>query len=362
MSERQNTVERGFVSRHLKSIALSTLGAAGAIFAIADYRRGRPINHAAWHSMLRAHCASNAWFTDLLDPLLRAAVPPRKPAQASGLLGTFSIEQQRQIANQLEQNGFYVFKNLLPADVCDGLEEFARQTPASVSAAAGGEVRRELYDAANLGGRLYKFDEADAFSNAATQRLLADEALLRIAETYLGTRTVVGGLDTWWSAPYGNGPDSDAAQMFHFDFDAPPRWLKLFVYVTPVGPDTGPHIYMRGSHRLRSQPMREILSRGYVRVSDEEIEAAFGAKNTTEITGARGTVFLADTRGFHKGKFPTAGDRLITQLIYCSPVFNNHGPPPKVGIQRVPELAAAVEKYPDAYQRYCPMPNKSKSA
>lgn len=199
---------------------------------------------------------------------------------------------------------------------------------------------------------MYKFRERDLLTNTAVQGLMADQSFLRIAETYLETRAVIGGINSWWSAPYGNGPSSQAAQLFHFDFDAPPRWLKLFIYVTPVGAENGPHVFVRGSHRGKLPESQELVSRGYARIPDGDIAAAFGEKAPVEISGPRGTVFLADTRGFHKGKHPTGGDRLICQIIYCSAVFNNHSPRPVHNVNFAPELTIAIGGNADAYKRY----------
>ena len=84
-----------------------------------------------------------------------------------------------------------------------------------------------------------------------------------------------------------------------FFLDAPPAWLKLFVYITDVGPDNGPHVYIRGSHKPGLSQTREFRARGYQRIEDDEIASEFGARSLIEITGKRGTVFMADTRGFH---------------------------------------------------------------
>ena len=42
--------------------------------------------------------------------------------------------------------------------------------------------------------------------------------------------------------------DSEAAQMFHFDLDRI-KWLKFFIYLTDVKINSGPHVYVSGTHK-----------------------------------------------------------------------------------------------------------------
>ncbi|MBA2587461.1 MAG: hypothetical protein H0U98_02445 [Alphaproteobacteria bacterium] len=340
------------MKRLLKSALAHVSGAAGVLWAIGAFRRNKRIAKDDWFAILNAHCATNGAFTDRLTPVLHRINPQRPPADATGLLGHFSIADQKQIAGRIARDGFHIFDAKLPGNICDAIERFARRVPAAMYGDLGLVGEPTVYDPARPHARLYKFSEEDSLAEAGVQALIADDALLRIAETYLDTQAVIGGIDTWWSAPHGNGPSSEAAQLFHFDFDAPPRWLKLFVYVTPVGPENGPHVYVKASHKAGLPGAREIVSRGYERIADQEIEQAFGADAATEIIGARGTVFLADTRGFHKGKFPTGGDRLICQLLYCSPVFCDRPRGIKSASGFSPGLLAAIAGNPAAFSRY----------
>jgi hypothetical protein len=186
---------------------------------------------------------------------------------------------------------------------------------------------------------------------------MADPGFLAIAERYLGMLPAFSEVGMWWSPAIRINSNSDAAQEYHFDFNAPPAWLKLFVYLTPVGPDNGPHNYVRGSHRAGNGPRASLLREGYVRISDEKIASAFGPENIISIEGGRGTVFVADTRGFHKGKAPISGHRLLLEFLYAPPFFNDFN---EDGAQRKctvpatmePVLAEAMAKAPEIYRRY----------
>ena len=340
------------IRKFLGSALALSFGVTAVLSAIRDFRQNKPIAKKDWFALLHAHCASNGRFTDRLTPLLHRLYPQRAPSAATGLLGHFSVAEQQRIAAEIARDGFYIFDAKIPESVCAAIEQFARRAPAALYGDLGLVGEPTVYDPAHPLARLYKFAESASLGEAGVQALLADDALLRIAETYLDTQAVIGGIDTWWSAPHGNGPSSEAAQLFHFDFDAPPRWLKLFVYVTPVGPENGPHVYVKQSHKAGIHGAGSIVSRGYERIPDGDIDQTFGAPAATEIAGPRGTVFLADTRGFHKGKFPTGGDRLICQLLYCSPVFCSRPMEIKSASGFSPALRAAVAQNPTAFIRF----------
>jgi len=353
-----------FLSAKIKAVKNSPVGgmvrlgraaksfAGGAISGLREFRRNGIISHRSWDKLLAAHCATNGRLTTMLSPVLRVLRPPRPSRPVMGLLGHFDVATQNRIVGELHRNGFYIFPSLMPADICDEIESFARQTPGYTEFDGPQTEHLQKYDPAAPLSRIYKMRESDSLRNGAVQRLIADEAFAAIAESYLNTRPSIGGIDVWWSARYGNEPGSDAAQLFHFDFDAPPAWLKLFVYVTDVGPGNGPHVYVRGTHKAGISGAKALRARGYQRISDSEIEDTFGKDTLAEITGPRGTTFLADTRGFHKGTLPVSGDRLLAQLIYCSSVFNEHGIKAKMPQKTDPALVVAQQRSPHLYERF----------
>jgi hypothetical protein len=347
----------GLMSRNrfaaLLQTPLALVGfSAGAIGGLADYFKTGQVAHRSWGRILKAHCLTNGRSTALLSLVTRMVRPPRPHKDVRGLLGPFTIADQRQIVKRLDRDGFFVFSELMPDDFCKQVETFAAGVDTVIESNRDLKEPLQPYDRSHPVSRTYKVREEDAVTNSAVQRLLADPVFVALAESYLGTHPIIGGVNIWWSAVYGNAPGSDAAQLFHFDFDAPPAWLKLFVYLTDVGPENGPHTYVRGSHKPGLAQAREFRARGYERIEDDEVEARFGAPSLVEITGKRGTVFMADTRGFHKGKMPRQGDRLIIQLLYCSPLFCDRGVGPALPADPDPALAAALAQAPHVYDRF----------
>ena len=58
-----------------------------------------------------------------------------------------------------------------------------------------------------------------------------------------------------------------------------------------------------------SRVLKDLLEQGYARQTDEVIYQLYGKDKEVEFTGVRGTIIAEDSKGYHKGKLPTKGDR-----------------------------------------------------
>jgi hypothetical protein len=325
----------------------------GVLGGLYEYYRRGDVSLESRSALLQLHCQTNGYATDKLASLLKRIRRPPKPALANGLLGSFSVDRQARIAEQISRDGFYVFEQRLSVDLCDAINAFASTTPAMVE--GGGKARENLrlFDPVNPISKTYRILEGDIVNNIAMQQLMADPVFRAVAERYLNAAPVLSMVNLWWSPTFGEEPGGDAAQEFHFDFDPPPSWLLFFVYLTDVGPDNGPHVFVRGSHLAGHPAAGPLLKRGYVRISDREIAAVFGRENVVELYGKRGTVLAVDTRGFHKGSVLKAGSRLMAQLTFSLPPFSGaHGRRQPIKGAISPALAAAVAECPGIYERY----------
>src|SRR5215831_6441653 len=323
-----------------------------AVSGLHAYRRSGEATEGAWRSLLSLHCRTNGRSSDWFAKIVRRMRPPRAPTLVSGIVGSLSVAQQGAIAAQIAKDGYYVFDRLAPREYCDEIERFARTTPAIVEGRGGQPDERVVFDPAAPISKTYRLPAEDIITSPALQRLMGDQALLAVAESYLAAHPILASVNLWWSPSFGSEAGDDAAQMFHFDFDGAPIWLKFFIYLTDVDRDNGPHVFVRGSHAADHRAAAEILKRGYVRVSDDEIAEAFGADNVIEICGPRGTVLAVDTRGFHKGKMPMSGYRLIAQAMFCCPQFNFDSPRYRLPADIGPVLSNALQATPDVFERF----------
>ena len=149
------------------------------------------------------------------------------------------------------------------------------------------------------------------------RQLVLDECIKEIIGRYLQCRPVFDTVASWWTFPAGEA-DSASAQLYHFDLDRI-KWVKVFVYLTDVGPENGPHAFVRGSHRTIG---RKAKRDG--RYTDSEVFSLYPKSDEMIFTAPRGTVILEDTLGFHKGVPAVNGHRFIFEYEYS---INHFGYP-----------------------------------
>lgn len=136
--------------------------------------------------------------------------------------------------------------------------------------------------------------------------LANDPFILAIVENLFGCKPTIGYLAAWWS--FKGHAEGEQAELFHRDVDDW-RFLKLFIYLTDVDGAAGPHVYVPGS-----QTVPKLLRIG--RYSDAAVTAAFGVDVVHRFEGPRGTAFLEDTFGLHRGLPPRNRNRLVLQVVY----------------------------------------------
>jgi hypothetical protein len=153
--------------------------------------------------------------------------------------------------------------------------------------------------------------------------IASDPTTLAAVAHHLGALPTVLGYTAWWS--FAGRSEAREAQIFHFDLDDY-RICKLFIYLTDVDAESGPHIYVEGTHRPENVAQaRQIWPGGEadfdawylqrLRKTDAEVERVFNHRPATLI-GPSGTTFVANTRGIHKGLLPDSADRLVCQVLY----------------------------------------------
>lgn len=144
-----------------------------------------------------------------------------------------------------------------------------------------------------------------------------DQRLLRIAEAYLGAPPTITILTSWWSFPSLN--PLGGMQRFHHDRDDF-RCLKLFVYLTDVDSESGPHQFVDGTHRA---DLIEAHCQWFDQ-SHRKLASEVGSRFTIRtITGPAGSTFLEDTRGLHRGVPPFSSPRLAFEICYTMlPKYN----------------------------------------
>ena len=165
-----------------------------------------------------------------------------------------------------------------------------------------------------LGLRLSTADFFNTDQIEVIQRVVCDPTLLAIAGRYLGGVPVHQGTRLRWS--YGVELSElekyKYSRSFHYDLDDY-KAVKFFFYLTDVGMESGPHVCVRGSHKLKRFTYRVLRGR----CSDDDIATFYGVEKVAVICGESGFGFVEDTSCMHKGLSPVGKHRLILILEYA---------------------------------------------
>lgn len=305
----------------------------------------------AHQSMINMFCSTRGYSSDLLSWMFGLVRRPHRFNRGErGVLGQVGDQESQLALAQLNSEGYYVFKQRLPAELCERLLAYALSSPCKMRPTDGdalGSPIKAKYHRDTPQAVRYEFDPIDLLKNDDIQKILADTSFAAIAQEYLGSRPIIDIVALWWHTCFSKQPDAEAAQYFHFDMDRP-KWLKYFIYLTDVGPENGPHTFIAKSHRSGGIPS-VLLDKGYARLTDEEVERCYDARDFVEFSAPRGTIIAEDTRGLHKGKHVGSGDRLVMQVEFTNCMFGATYSKLYMPDRLTPELSASMASYPDMY-------------
>lgn len=291
----------------------------------------------------RLYRLTNGRFNDLVARLDAILHPARRLPARTGVLGEIDDESLTSMTRSLDRHGFYQFNERLPEDLCARLRSFAEAAPCRLCPAPDSQSDLVTYDPANPISTLYKIDQQALHENIDIQTLATDGSLLWVAQAYLRCRPVFVGCCMWWSTAFSDEPSSEAAQLFHFDLDHV-KFLKIFVYLTDVAEDQGPHVVVRNTHRRK--PGAFLDDRRY---SDEEIIAHYSADRIVSIAGPAGTMFAEDTSGLHKASPVNRGHRLLLQLQYATSGFGSPHGLVAINDRFAADFVKMTDRYPRIY-------------
>jgi len=243
--------------------------------------------------------------------------------------GVDAARTTKAAVDSIRERGFFVFPNRMAADVVDELRGFSLREPAIVEPPRPDGPRIEIFRPEQPTAEKFAIhgEKINLFTPA---REIALSSIMRAtAEIYLRRAPILSTLQMWWSAKYSPVPCSEVAQYYHYDFSHP-KWLKYFIYLTEVTPNTGPHCLVPTTHK-RDRAGRPYRTPLRSRITDEEIEAAYPGCQI-ELYGPAGTILAVDTRCWHKGKVPTSDHRLILEIYFTSHAVGESLPPEHLAI------------------------------
>jgi hypothetical protein len=234
------------------------------------------------------------------------------PAQPS----MFANVTREAAVDGLRREGIFTGLNL-PATITQDIVDFAARNTCfgnfdrSVEfMASDHEDAEKRFGRAILSGHYFeKILKCDAA--LAVQR---DPLLQDIAAHYLGAQARVITTRVWWSFPTKGASDADkhlaSQDKYHFDLDDW-RMLKFFFYLTPVTENSGPHVYIRGSHKRRALRHQFTLLVGH---PADDVLRAYGEDKVETILGDAGLGMVEDVFGFHMGTVAKDAPRLMMEI------------------------------------------------
>jgi len=145
-------------------------------------------------------------------------------------------------------------------------------------------------------------------------RLQRDPWLNAIARGYFGRDPVFLRSEVLWSfATAATAKERVAnAQVLHCDINDF-KTLKFFFYLTDVGPNNGPHEYIK-KRPVRRTLKHQMLGQRCSDIPDETLVRTYGADQLVTVCGPAGSGFVGDPYYFHRGAHPSEGVRALLQI------------------------------------------------
>jgi hypothetical protein len=219
-------------------------------------------------------------------------------------VSALNITNEDAHVQELEVNGFTEFENLIDEATLNQI--IASTKPLLLFDPFNKKFGDFRFDDIPAETHVANFRRNDLVTNEAILKIANDPGILKIVQDFLGAVPTISNINMWWSMA-GKSKAKDA-QLFHRDVDDL-KFCKLFIYLTDVGPNDGPHTYVKGSSATNK--LTKIR-----RYEDAEIEDAFGKDSIINFCRPKGSFFIVNTYGFHKGTLPIENNRLLLQVQY----------------------------------------------
>ena len=232
---------------------------------------------------------------------------------------TLTDVQQRVLA-ELREDGISLvpFEELVAdADLWAALERdmgaFAAEAEQEAASRTGSRKKDDFLI------RRSRRDKAPLPIDSPFLRYGLSDAVLGVANAYLGLWSKLILVDQWYTVPSDQDASRIASQRWHRD-RADQNIIKVFTYFSDVDEKSGPTEYVRGSAPGGRYgdlwPWEPLSDHDYP--PQDELEASTAPEDRVAATGPRGTVVLCNTGGFHRGGFAQR-PRVMSVFNYVSP-------------------------------------------
>lgn len=260
---------------------------------------------------------TNGLFQDVLHNLFHNDSKTNliKTSISSEIFGSVSNNDINSIVSTISNEGYVILPKLISIDKINRIKEWSYNIKYNVVDNNEKRFFLDKVDFQNPNLVTANALEDDLKINEDINSLIFDPLILEIISRYLGIeKPSLIHLCMWWTFKTNNLiGSSEAAQLYHYDLDHI-KWLKVFIYLTDVGNNDGPHVYIPKSH-ISGNKNYKLLERGYSRVNDDEM-LIFQKTEPKRVLGPAGSIIIGDTKCFHKGSPVIANSRLVLQPTF----------------------------------------------
>lgn len=152
-------------------------------------------------------------------------------------------------------------------------------------------------------------------------RFAIEEKNIAIANAYQGMYSRLHSIGLSETMPVAPGTPAIQSQQWHRDIGNK-TYPKIFVYLSDVGEEDGPFIYLKGSQMhgrwYHLFPQINPHTNALGRIQDADIEKSPMQADIVKCTGRAGTLVFADTAGIHKGGYSTRNPRFASIITFYS--------------------------------------------
>ena len=253
----------------------------------------------SFHLQRRVH---NIQARNIISFCYKRILPKTKLSEGINTLQFYNTKEE--ILDDLQKDGFSDLGITLSEEQIDNIKVSLKSLKCFETV---GNSKNEInLDHPNKNVQLAHFDRVDLIDIPEIVALANDSKILNVVSSYLGVKPTISNINCWWS--FGDREAAKEAQFFHRDVDDI-KFVKLFFYLTDVTSESGPHVFVKKSHK--SNELIQLR-----RFSDEEVLSKFNKKDILTLEKPKGSCFIEDTYGIHKGQLPITGNRLLLQVQY----------------------------------------------
>jgi len=195
--------------------------------------------------------------------------------------------QKEEIVNHLNLHGCYLVNEKLEMEKCRNIKNLLLDKDFKPYGSQRIIKGKEIIDKQLIIDNVSTFwisDQNDIYSIPEVKNLASDPFLLDIAQSYLGCKPILCQTNAWYSC---KGRSVERTQSFHQDYDDI-NFLKVFIYLSNVTKETGPHRYISGSINNIIEPVGYKPS---TRLSNDYAKRMY-EDNIKTFTGETGKIII----------------------------------------------------------------------